>query len=195
MVRRILFAVVLLASCIAHSSPVNSMLGSNGVEIADVEEEQNLWVWPTETRNYNETGYKSPKTIWVPELGVWYTGAAENGYFFGSGSNIPGDSGEDFVTTYASGGYGWGTFLELKPGHYWLGCNTDNVASFRFGFYQEVEGGYQWFSRLQLTKSSGSGYYERVFTVPEGTALTMFEPTSTNKAYLTTTNIEIYRLD
>lgn len=181
--------------CTVFASPVRSDVGGRK-DLGYIEEgPKNLWVWPTEALGSADAGgMKLPATVWTPEIGAWYNQIAANGYAFMSGA-VMGDFGEDFVTSYISSGYGWGTFLELEPGHYVIGCETDNVAMFRFGFYNEVEGGYLWSSQLTLSRSNGAGYYERVFTVPEGTALTLVLPTSTNHETLTTTDIVIYRLD
>lgn len=195
--KKILSLVIAMVAVAALGSPVKSDVGGRE-DLGIIEETpKNLWVWPTEALARDAAGgVRRPSSIWTPEMGVWYKKMAANGYLFMGAEANEGDFGDDFVTCLYKTGYGWGTFLELEPGHYVIGYKADGAARFWLSFYGEVDDGYQWVSGVGLTKSDKAGHYERVFTVPEGTALTALLPVSpASNEVLTTTDIEIYRLD
>lgn len=178
---------------LALASPVRSNMGGDELSHLNPDDgPQNLWVWPTGVESPRR--YRSPSTIWTPEIGVWYYRCATNGYIQPSGSFLS-DYGNDFVTTTYSGGYSAGTFVYLDAGHYHLSCNVDAPALFRLGFYKEVDGGYLWSAWTTITSQPSAGRYERVFTVPDECSLVLLLPCSYITDPLTVTDIEIYRLD
>ena len=189
----------ILAMCAAWASwgmPVRAAI-SGRIEGDGREAPQNLWVWPTEEVMPPKT--LTPSDVWEPEIGVWYTAIAPNGYVrrMSYGSWMA-----NSVTTINHYGYAMGTFLALEPGRYSLDCNTDGDTWFQVGYYKAVENGYLWHSYVKLSRQRAGGWYSRVFTVPDGCSLVLIGPTPTGQGYgtdeevdLTTTDIEIYRLD
>ena len=184
-------ALVVFGSITLCAKPIVSLVGSEGCRLAEEDSGPiNLWTWPTE----ESSAFVYPSTVWMPQIGVWYKGFAGNGY---SRNMNMGTWTEESVTSIYSSGYTMAAFLNLEPGHYVLGCDVDGLAQFRLSFYKRVEDGYLWDSWQVLAVRASAGYYERVFTVPEGCSLVALLPTSSQKSAppLTVTNIEIYRLD
>jgi len=163
---------------------------------ADDEESgpQNLWVWPTEAIPPKGQGNINPNYVWTPRIGVWYYRIAANGYLLKDNNNLI-DWWESGVTTSFGSGYSAGAFLPLEAGVYSISATVDGRAQFRVGFYREVENGFLWNSWKELSAQTAAGSYERTFTVPQGCSLVLISPTSSSSTVLTTTNIEIYRLD
>lgn len=187
--RAILAVLAVLAAAVVSSAPVRSDLG--GREDAGYIEDgpKNYWTWPTEDTNASA----NPTTVWTPEIGVWYTSIASDGY---STKNQMGTYTEDSVTSRISSGYAMGVFLPLEAGEYRISCNTDGDTAFRLNFYQEVEGGFMAGTWITLSRQSAGGWYNKTFTVPEGCSLVLLLPAPYNKnTTLTTTDIEIYRID
>ena len=74
-----MFSIVaaLLLGLAAEAEPVKSMIGTECAEMQIEEEEQNLWVWPTE---WIPTANGSPSTVRNLQTSVWYISFASNGY-------------------------------------------------------------------------------------------------------------------
>ena len=78
-----MFSIVaaLLLGLAAEAKPVKSMIGTECAEMQIEEEEQNLWVWPTEWIPASKVGY-SPSTVRNLQTGVWYIRFSANGYSY-----------------------------------------------------------------------------------------------------------------
>lgn len=181
---------VVCGLCAAYGKPVKSDVGGRE-DLGYIEEgPKNYWVWPTEAITRGGIG---PTTVWNPEVGVWYTGIAANGYVR---ALVKGSYTENSVTTKIDAGYAMGAFVALEPGRYGLSCNTDGDTQVRLGFYKEVEGGFMAGTWITLSRQSVGGWYNKTFTVPEGCSLVLLVPSPYDSTTtLTTTDIEIYRID
>ena len=189
-------ALVVFGSVTLCAKPICSLVGSEGCRLAEEDSGPiNLWEWPQ--TSIRSGAARTPRSVWTPQLGTWYEDISPDGYVFYSGSSKMVDFSEASITTSFRSGYSCGTFIPLEPGHYVLGCDVDGRAQFRISFYKKVEGGYLFNSWTALSVKESAGYYERVFTVPEGCSLVALLPTSSQGSAppLTVTNIEIYRLD
>lgn len=190
-------ALAVLTASILPASPVRDYTAGKNLSYVEDDGPVNYFSWPTARQTQRK--YQSPSSVWTPELGIWYVFIADNGYkdTNPSATGVV-DWGEDYIVTRMESGYSAGVFLDLEPGHYILSSFVGGKAAFRLSFYSEVEGGYTWKSRTELSAQTEAGTYERVFTVPNGAALTCLIPTSGGNASsppLTVTNIEIYRID
>ena len=149
-----MFSIVaaLLLGLVAVSEPVKSMLGVESAEMQIEEEEQNLWVWPTELVGLK---WGTPRDVRHWETGVWYSQVANNGY-----SNTP-DSlhyfTENAFHNRNGGGYSMYQFFILESGTYEISynyiCQTpSDVAEFYAHdlYYDDSVGG--WLFKSQLAK-------------------------------------------
>ena len=79
--RKIILTIAAIIGFSSLGEPVKSMLGSEGAEMQFEEEEQNLWVWPTEWIPGSES-LDTPSTVRYLQTGVWYIRFAANGYSY-----------------------------------------------------------------------------------------------------------------
>lgn len=192
---RLRLLLLAISPLLALASPVRSNMGGDELIRIDDSLPQNLWVWPTQEQT--ERKFRSPNSVWYPEIGTWYVFCSSGGYFDVNSLNLLIDFSDGSVSTSYSSGYSAGAFIPLEPGHYMYSADVDGGCNVRVGFYEERDNGFKWMSNVSLGSQNYAGHYERVFTVPSGCSLALFLPTTATASQdpLTSTNIEIYRID
>ena len=99
------------------AEPVKSMLGSELAELQIEEEEQNLWVWPTESI---KLVWGNPSTTRYWETGIWYIRMAGNGYTNSNNDETKYLFSNDWFHNCNDAGYSMTQFFNLEEGQYSL---------------------------------------------------------------------------
>ena len=176
--KKFLFSAICLSLCfICIGAPTKSMLG---VELAELqfeeEEEQNLWVWPTESINLRY-GNQSTTRYW--NTGIWYTGFAFNGYSDPAYYEHVYFDDDSFHNYRAGSGYSMVQFFLLDAGTYDISysyiCETYSDNAFTYVSFYEPDGNGGWifksYSSTSLIWRYDEGSYKTEYkriTIPEG---------------------------
>lgn len=109
--------------------------------------ETNLWQWPTDWAT--STSYRTPTTVWTPEIGRWYGSFAVSGYV---NSNRQGSFGEDYlVNAQSSAGYSMACFVALPSGKYRLSYRCSLASYCAVVKYRPSGDGFVYDSRKTAT--------------------------------------------
>ena len=174
----ILFAICLSLCFIGIGAPTKSMLGTELAESHfEEEEEQNLWVWPTELEI---SRYGNPNTVQYWQIGIWYGVFSYNGYSRPP-TNIQNFHFDDrsFHNCREGAGYSMVQFFLLDAGTYDISysyiCETYSDNAFLYFSFYEPDGNGGWIfkfdSPLSLIWRYDEGSYKTEYkriTIPEG---------------------------